>query len=266
MIHLSEVDHTLIFTSLFLSISMFVWRTLKAYVAFGALVCACVFVALDGHFWIGELLLPHGRNPQIATVALLMLVSAATLVALALKRWRTLDRIMIFFAGVSVLATFGLFHYVLVQQIMPAWAKDAAWGNSYLLPSAKAEFKVRCAGAGLTCWTASDIDQRNMPSAYQQQVEGLYRFYQEAKPTTEVGHGFGVFNDLGEDGVAVVLYHQDRSDVRVIVDAKAGKRLHAKIRDSFYLLASFAHGIWVFGSLLLIALHRMRFRRMPRAH
>ena len=89
-------------------------------------------------------------------------------------------------------------------------------------------------------------------------------FYKEHRPDGEVGHGFGVFNDLGQDGVSVVLYHQKGSDIRVIADSKTGQRIHAKVRELFYLLASVAHGIWLSGALSLIAFHRIRFAR--RAH
>lgn len=266
MIPFAEIDHTLIFFSIFLSFTMLFTRTLKASLAIGALACACVFVTCDGHFWLGEVLLPRDKNPQIATVGLLVMMALVSMRSLAIKRWRTLDRVMVAIASASVLATFVLFHYVLVQQTLPIWAKDAAWGNSYLLPVPVESFKRSCDESGLICWTGADIASHALPGAYSQQVEGLYQFYQDHQPETEVGHGLGVFNDLGDDGVSVVLFHQAGEDVRVIVDSRVGIRIHTKIRDSFYLLATVAHGVWLFGALSLIAFHRMRFRRSGRAH
>jgi 4-amino-4-deoxy-L-arabinose transferase-like glycosyltransferase len=266
LIPFAEIDHSLIFFSIFLTIAITLYRTLKLLVAIGALVCACVFVAIDGHFWLGETFLPQGANPQIATVALMALTTAVILLGLCFKRWRSLDRIMIGLASASVLVTFALFHYVLVQQVLPAWAKDAAWGNSYLLPAPIEGFKHECTLSGLLCWNGNDIAAGTLPAAYIQQVEGLYRFYQDHKPEGEVGHGFGVFNDLGQDGVSVVLFHQAGEDVRVIVDSKVGLRIHAKVRDLFYLMATVAHWVWLFGALSLIGFHRMRFKRSSRAH
>lgn len=266
LIPFAEIDHSLIFFSVFLTLSMAVSRTLKARLALGAFVCACVFILIDGHFWLGEVLLPRGKNPQIATVGLMVLTTATFSLGLCFKRWRTLDRIMIGVSSVAVLTTFALFHYVLVQQVLPSWAKDAAWGNSYLLPVPAGIFKQECGQSGLSCWNGDDIAADRLPEAVKQQVQGLYRFYKENTPDTEVGHGFGVFNDLGQDGVAVALYHQKNADVRVIVDSKVGTRIHTTIRDLFYLLATVAHGIWLFGSLSLIAFHRMRFRRSNRAN
>lgn len=266
MIPFAEIDHTLIFTSVFLCIALFFKRTLNARVALGALVCACVFIMLDGHFWLGEVFLPRGKNPQIATVALMVMTAAAMMVMVSFKRWRTLDRIMVCGASASVLATFVLFHYVLVQQVLPAWAKDAAWGNSYVLPVPKSGFQDACSAAGLACWDGHQVASGGLPESFSQQVDGLYRFYKDHKPDGEVGHGFGVFNDLGQNGVSVVLYHQTGNDIRVIADSKTGLRIHSKVRDLFYLLASVAHGVWLSGALSLIAFHRRRFaRRSDRA-
>lgn len=261
MIPFAEIDHTLIFFSVFLCIVLMTRPTLNARVALGALVCACVFILLDGHFWLGEVFLPKGRNPQIATVAVMALSTATLSTMVMFKRWRSLDRLMVSGAAASVLVTFALFHYVLVQQVLPAWAKDAAWGNSYVLPVPKSGFESECLAAGLTCWDGRQIEGGALPDAYAQQVNGLYRFYKDHHPDGEVGHGFGVFNDLGQDGVSVVLYHQVGSDIRVIADNKTGLRIHSKVRDLFYLLASVAHGVWVIGALSLIAFHRMRFAR-----
>lgn len=261
MIAFAEIDHTLIFFSVFLCMALMIKRTLNARVAAGALVCACVFILFDGHFWLGEVFLPRGRNPQLATVVLMVVTTAVMCTMVVFRRWRTLDRLMMCGAAVSVLLTFALFHYVLVQQVLPAWAKDAAWGNSYVLPVPRSGFQDACASAGLSCWSGRQVAVGELPEAFSQQVEGLYRFYKDHKPDGEIGHGFGVFNDLGQNGVAVVLYHQDGGDIRVIADSKTGLRIHSKIRDLFYLLSSVAHSVWVFGALSLIAFHRIRFAR-----
>lgn len=260
MIPFAELDHTLIFFSVFLSITLMINRSLSTVATLGAFVCACVFILVDGHFWLGEVLFP-GRNPQIATVGFMIATTSILLAMVTVKKWRTLDRIMISAACASVLVTFSLFHYVLVQQVLPAWAKDAAWGNSYLLPAPESRFKGDCKAAGLLCWQSDDVAAGLIPEAFQQQVEGLDRFYQENKPDGEVGHGFGVFNDLGQDGVAVVLYHRSGDDVRVISDSKAGLRIHSKVRDLFYLLASVAHGVWLIGALFLLSFHRKRLSK-----
>ncbi|HBP1602442.1 TPA: hypothetical protein L5U90_003547 [Pseudomonas aeruginosa] len=266
MIPFAEIDHVLIFFSIFLSVSLMIHRTLNALLAIGAFLCACVFIWFDGHFWLGAVLLPEGRNPQIATVGL-MLATALILPVLALFRGtRSFDRIIAGVVCISVLLTSGLFHYVLVQQVLPAWAKDAAWGNSYLLAPASERFLAQCAEANLSCWNAGHIKSGALPVAFKQQVEGVYSFYQTNKPDGEVGYGFGVFNDLGQDGVAVILFHMKGEDIRVIADSKAGTRIHSKVRDLFYMLDTTAHAVWLAGALFLIAFHRRRFsRRVARA-
>ena len=144
--------------------------------------------------------------------------------------------------------------------------RDAAWGNSYVLPVPTAGFLEACTSAGLTCWDGSQVAAGTLPDALSQQIDGLYRFYQDHKPEGEVGHGFGVFDDLGQDGVSVVLYHQAGADIRVVADSKTGLRIHSKVRDLFYMLACVAHSVWLLGALSLIAFHRTRFaRRASRA-
>lgn len=261
MIPLAEIDHVLIFFSIFLCVSLMIYQTLRAWVALGAFFCACLFILLDGHYWLGAVLLPERRNPQIATVGL-MLATAAILPLLAVFRGtRSFDRILVGVASISVLLTSGLFHYVLVQQVLPAWAKDAAWGNSYLLAPASESFEAECVQARLACWNAGHINAGALPDAFKQQIEGVYNFYKSNKPDGEVGHGFGVFNDLGQDGVAVILFHMNGDDIRVIADSKTGVRIHSMVRDLFYLLDTTAHAVWIAGALFLIAFHRRRFSR-----
>lgn len=262
MIPFAEIDHVLIFFSIFLCITLSVTRTLSALKALGAFLLACVFILADGHFWLGEAILPEGRNPQIATVGLMVLTPMLMILFAAVRRLRSFDRIIMAFASLSVVVTSGLFHFVLIQQVLPAWAKDAAWGNSFLLSTHSAALDAECKAAGLSCWGLSELAAGGLPEAFKQQVEGVHRFYEANEPGGgEAGHGFGVFNDLGRDGVAVVLYHRNGHDVRVIADAKTGLRIHGMIRDLFYLLDTVAHGVWIGGALLLIAFHRRRFAR-----
>ncbi len=259
MIPFAEIDHVLIFFSIFLCFTLSITRTLSAWKALGAFSFACVFILADGHFWLGEVILPEGRNPQIATVGL-MILTPILMLLFAVVRWlRSFDRIIMAFASLSVLATSVLFHFVLVQQVLPSWAKDAAWGNSFMLSTPSAAIKAECKSADLSCWGLDEIVSGELPGAFKQQVEGVHTFYEVNTPDGEVGHGFGVFNDLGQDGVAVVLYHRNGPDVRVIADPKTGVRIHGMIRDLFYLLDTTAHGVWIGGALLLIAFHRRRF-------
>ncbi|HEJ4408092.1 TPA: hypothetical protein SL557_000376 [Pseudomonas aeruginosa] len=261
MIPFAEIDHVLIFFSIFLCVSLMIYRTLRAWVALGAFFCACLFILVDGHYWLGAVLLPEGRNPQIATVGLMLATATILTMLAALRRTRSFDRIIVGVASISVLLTSGLFHYVLVQQVLPAWAKDAAWGNSYLLAPASESFEADCAEANLACWNAGHIKSGGLPDAFKQQIEGVYMFYQSNKTDGEVGYGFGVFNDLGQDGVAVILFHMKGEDIRVIADPKTGIRIHSKVRDLFYLLDTTAHVVWIAGALFLIAFHRRRFSR-----
>lgn len=260
MFDFADLDHVLIFFSCFLSICLLFKRTLSVWLSLGAFTAACLFIWGDGHFLIAKLTLPPDRNPQIATVALYCFTTLCLMGRLALKRWRSLDRLMVCFAAISVLLTGVLFHTILIQRTLPAWAKDAAWGNSYLVSVPITEFQSHCAAARLTCWNGPSLDLEKIDTSIREQVAGIYNFYRDNKPAETVGHGFGAFNDLSPNGVSVVLYHQSGEDIRVIEDSRTGGRIHSFVRDAFYLLCTVAHSIWLFGSLFLIAFHKARFR------
>lgn len=260
MLMLAELDHILIFFACFLSIILIFRRTLNVWFAFGALACACVFILLDGHFYLAELTLAPEQNPQIATVVLFCATTALLAGASMRPKWRSLDRLIIAFASCSVLITGVVFHSVLIQTILPAWAKDTAWGNSFLISIPREQFLETCAETTLQCWS-SPLDFESINKAFRQQVESVHRFYEANKPEHEVGFGFGAFNDLEQDGVAVVLYHRAGDDVRVIADPAGGQRVHSAIRDGFYFLSAIAHSVWIFGALWLIGFHSRRFRK-----
>ena len=257
----ASLDHVLIFFTIFVSLLLLFRATLSAVSVLGALAAACVFIAADGHFLLAELTLPRDRNPQIATVALFAFTTAALIITATVKRFRTFDRLLIAIAAASVLATGALFHTILIATVLPAWSKDAAWGNSYLLKEPAELFLEKCEQSRLQCWSGAPLNVALINDSFRNQVKGIYEFYQDNDPGAEAGHGFGAFNDLHSEGVSVVLYHQDGNDVRVIADARTGVRIHSTVRDSFYLLSTVAHGVWLIGALSLIGFHRSRFKR-----
>lgn len=264
MISISTFDHTLIFFICFLSMILIIRKSLNVLLAFGALVCACLFILADGHYVIASWVLPQDKNPQIATVILSILVTLCLALRCVKKSWRSLDRIMILIASCSVLATGLAFHVVLVQTILPAWAKDAAWANSYLVSIPPERFKAACEEARLECWVGNDLLAGEIDKDYKQQILGIYQFYADHLPEGVIAHGIGAFNDLGQDSVAAILYHQDGSDIRVIADSAGGTKVHSAIRDAFYFLSSIAHSVWIFGALILLGFHKVRFKMRGR--
>ena len=259
MIQTAELDHTLIFFSCFLSLTLLAKRTLNIRYTFGAFICALSFVIFDGHYIFGYIILPKGNNPQIATVGLLVFSFLSLGTVCLLKRGRTLDRIFVAGITTSVFATGLLFHFVLVQTVLPGWAKDAAWGNSYLVSVPIEDFKDRCIESKLECWDSQDLVSRVIEKEYDQLIYGMFDFYANKPEIGVVGHGIGSFNDLGENSVALILYHQAGADVRVIADSEGGRRVHRTVRNLFYLLSSVAHLVWLIGGLTLLFFHKKRF-------
>lgn len=263
MIDSADLDHILIFSACFISLLLLVSRSLTVLGTVGAFAAAAIFVTADGHFLLGAITVP-GKNPQIATVVFYLLALAGLISAACVKRWRSFDRLITAITMASIGITGLLFHYLLIQQVLPAWSMDAAWGNSHLLPVGEGQFEKECASARLQCWALEEVNGSwtpALPYSIAQQVEGLRTFYAENPPEHQVGHGFGAFNDLEPEGVTVVLYYQDGDHIRLISDPAAGERIHGQIRTGFYLLSSVAHGVWLFGALWLIAFHRARFKK-----
>lgn len=263
MLDYADIDHTLIFFVSILSIFLTFRRTLHAWSICGALSLAYGIVAFDLHFSVANWLLPENTNPQYLTVAIFLIAGLAVLSRVILKSSRTLDRTLIGAATVSVGLTAYLFHSVLVMQILPAWAKDGAWSNSYLLLEPKDRFQSACAEANLTCWGGEDLPEQYIRADLRQQLVGVHSYYQETSPNEENGYGFGSFNDLRDEGVAVILYFSKPGDIRIIVDSATGKRIHTQVRDGFYLFSVVAHSIWTLGALFLIWFHKRRFGRRP---
>lgn len=261
MIDLADIDHTLIFFASFLALFLTFKPTLRAKSTCGAFLLACALVASDFHFYLAGLLLPENMNPQYVTVAFYLMCSATLCVRLFRAEWRSIERILLFAASVSVGVTAFLFHYILVIQTLPAWSKDGAWSNAYLTVQSQDHFPTACKEARLVCWSGAELVGDDLRVDIRQQVLGIHSFFQATAPESENGHGFGIFNDLTSDGVAVVLYYARPGDIRVIIDSRTGMRIHSSIRDSFYLLSTMAHSIWLAGALFLIWFHKRRFRR-----
>lgn len=259
MIDLAAVDHFLLFFVSTLSLYLTYSRTLHASGICGAILLALGIVLTNAHYTIAEMLFPAGTNPQYITVGYCVF-AAVCISARAVIGPRSIDRILVGAAMVSVVATAALFHYVLVANVLPSWARDGAWGNGSLLELDADEFQSQCASAGLSCFTGPQLDPEQLRPDLRSRIASIIEHFQEASPDEEAAHAFGHFNDLGDLGVAAVLVYNAPGKVRVIVDEKAGKRIHSTVRDSFYLLSSTAHIVWTAGALGLIVFHRRRFR------
>lgn len=263
MLDNADIDHTLIFFVSILSIFLTFRRTLHAWSICGAISLAYGIVAFDLHFSVANWLLPENTNPKFLTVAIFQIAGLSVLSRVILKYSRTLDRTLIGVATVGIGLTAYLFHSVLVTQILPAWAKDGAWSNSYLLLEPKDRFHAACAEAGLACWQVEDLPEQYIRAELRQQLVGAHTYYQKTSPDEESGFGFGSFNDLRDEGVAVILYASKPGDIRIIVDFATGKRIHTQVRDGFHLFSVVAHSILTLGALFLIWFLKRRFGRPP---
>jgi hypothetical protein len=260
MIDLSALDHFLLFTAASLAYYLTLFRTLHALGICGAILLACSILLSDAHFVLAALVLAPSTNPQYITVA--FCVIAALCVSLrTMFGKRSIDRIIMTFVMWSVVATAGLFHFVLIANVLPAWAKDGAWGNAFLLEMKQDRFPAECSKAGLSCVAGSTLKTDELRPDIKDRIALIVEHFNREAPEQASAHAFGHFNDLGTEGVAAVLVYSAPGDVRVIVDEKTGTRIHHTVRDGFYLLSGSAHLVWIIGGLVLIGFHRRRFAR-----
>ena len=259
MIDLATLDHFLLYFVATLSLFLTFSRSLHALGISGAALLALGIVASNAHYTVAELLFEPGTNPQYLTVGYCV-VAAACISVRAVVGPRSIDRYLVAAAMLSVAATSALFHYVLITNVLPNWARDGAWGNGSLLELSVEEFREQCAAGDLSCFSGPKLEPEKLRPDLRGRIESIIEHFNSALPGEEAAHAFGHFNDLGDLGVAAVLVYSAPDDVRVIVDEKTGKRIHSTVRDSFYLLSSSAHVVWTIGALGLIAFHRRRFR------
>lgn len=261
MLDLSDLDHTLIYFVSFLAISLTIRPTLRAIGTCGALLLAWLFVEMDWTFDLADLLLPAGTNPQYITAAFAGLGISGLTVQVIRKRARTMDRTLVLAALVSVCLTTALFHYVLVNRVLPAWTKDVAWTNYNLVEAPADQFDEKCQLARVECWRGVTFEPGAFKTEVREQLKGVDAFFRANPQPVPQGHGFGGFNDLSEDGVTAVLYYIDKGEARVVIDSRSAKRVHHEVRNLLYLLCAVAHSVWVVGALFLTNFHRRRFKK-----
>jgi hypothetical protein len=260
MLDISALDHFLLFFTAIIALYLTFSRTLHASGICGAIALACTIVISDAHFRLANIVFSPGTNPQYITVGLCVVAAAAISLRAAIGP-RSVDRLIMTFVMCSVLGTSALFHHVLVATVLPAWARDGAWTNSFLLELEPEQYRAECGSVGLDCTIGAELVPETIRADIRDRVMSIKAHFDREAPGEAAAHGFGHFNDLGDDGVASVLVYSAPGDVRVIVDEQTGSRIHRTVRDGFYLLATTAHSVWIFGGLALIAFHRRRFKR-----
>lgn len=254
-----DYSHLLIYLSFALSATLIFRRSLTAKSGIGALLVVLILLHQGENYSISHLIFGPTVNPQYLNVILAAISLAGVGISLAVKRWRTIDRIMIFGAQGAVVVTTLLFHMLLVQTILPGWNFSIAWGNIAAVAPPDEMSKV-CRDSGLVCWQGEKFE----PEAFNPYIRDQVRSRLEmlhAEPIPELGSTFGSDNDLVTNGTMAVLVYKRNEHYWVIGDSKYGVRAHTVILRSFYILCAIAHTVWIAGALILIFFHKRRFAR-----
>ncbi|MCT8162767.1 hypothetical protein IYR97_25650 (plasmid) [Pseudomonas fulva] len=254
-----DYSYFLIYLSFALSITLIFRRTLNAKSGLGALLAVLLLLRQGENYSIAHLIFGPTVNPQYLNVVLAAVALVGLGITVAVKRWRTIDRIMVFGAQGAVILTALLFHMLLVQTILPGWNFSIAWGNSAAVAPPEEMAKV-CRENRLVCWQGDEFD----PSAFNPYIRDQVRARMEmlrAEPIAELGTTFGSDNDLVSNGTMAVLVYKRNDHYWVIGDSRYGVRAHTVILRSFYILCAVAHSVWLFGAMGLIWFHKRRFTR-----
>lgn len=254
-----DYSHLLLYLSFALSITLIFRRTLTAKSGLGALFVVLIFLSQDLDYLLARTIFGPAVNPQFLNLILAAISLAGVGSTVMLKRWRTLDRILLFGAQSAVVLTTLLFHMLLVQAVLPGWNFSIAWGNVAAVAPPDEMAKV-CRENHLTCWQGDTFDPEVFNPYIRHQIAGRIEMLR-SDPTPELGTTFGSANDLVTDGTLAVLVYKRNDHFWVIGDSRYGVRAHTVILRSFYILCGIAHSVWLFGALSLMWFHKRRFTR-----
>jgi hypothetical protein len=258
---LSDYDHTLIYLCIFLSATLLFTKNLSLKAVSLCVIFAISSSVLDPIGVLASLALPTGKNPQILTALIFPLVVIPLLASQFFKRFRSITRMMMSIASVAMLLTTILFHYILIQTILPAWGKEGAWAYSSLMEATPSRFDGMCKKENLYCFRDSSLNLNSVPEAYRNGVMGVDKNYSTYKGVEPVIFGYSLFNDLSTTGVAAILYSKSGSETRLVISDHEAIEIHTTIKWAFYLLCSVAHSVWLLGGLALILFHTRRFKK-----
>ncbi|MDF5937157.1 hypothetical protein P4126_32105 [Pseudomonas aeruginosa] len=176
MLDLADLDHTLIYFVSFLAAFLSIRPTLRAVGTCGALLLAWTFVKLELTFDLADLLLNEGTNPQFITAGVAALGIFGLAIRVSRTRWRTMDRTLILVAMISVCLTTAVFHLVLVNRVLPLWAKDIAWTNYNLVEASTETFAPKCEQAKVICWRGTAFEDGAFKPELREQLRGWIPF------------------------------------------------------------------------------------------
>ncbi|EJD6677598.1 hypothetical protein [Pseudomonas aeruginosa] len=259
-----DYSQFLLYLSFSLSMILFFRRRLSPKLIAGAFALALVIFRYGENQTLGHLLLPEGANPQLVPTFLAGIAASGLTLLVVVRRWRTLDRIIMLGAQAAVIGTTLIFHVALVQTALPGWNWNIAWQHRNLLDLPSAEFQDGCKAEGVACWSGTSLRAEDFPAPLRGQIFGTYVDL-STRPFPEMGTTVGIDNDEKTGSIAAVLLYRKAGLYKVIVDYADAVGAHRVILRLFYVLCSVAHSIWIYLALFLIAFHHRRFSRRGHA-
>ena len=217
---------------------------------------ALLWVLIDVPFVIARDFFPHANPQQVIGYASALTTS---MLVLATIRKRSLDRLMILMANTAVIATTLIFHFVLIERIMPEWNKTGAFSYSYLQNIPKDEFTASCERSGLDCYIGSDIEGSALGERLKESLGPIHEHSVAQHPDRPIVFGYALNDETTTSVATTVLYIYNHGEARVIASPIMGTYIHDNIKLNFFIMVCCASNFWLFGSIFLLAFHKRRF-------
>ena len=207
-------------------------------------------------------------NPQYTKIILYIILLSVLGIMVIYKKTRTLDRLIMFFMGSSVLVTLILFHTAIPSGFFVLAKNQAVKEVLNQLNTVSAQEMCK----NNNCFV---LDKNNKSTSLTGNDYSNYKTYDwfilnakkdlESSPSQTVAiQAVGDFSNQRFDYIIMAIKKVEINKVEnflVFADENKMKPYSRQSEIWFSFLTTAAHSIWIFGSLLLIFFHKYRFKK-----
>lgn len=255
------------------------WRGLSLSILGAWFVANYALIDLDLHKIINEYrLYPKVWNMQngdtnsnYAKVMFYVAIVPLFLLRFFQKEYRTMDRYMTLFMAAATLTTSVLFHWTWIErEYKLAMAREQQHILRVIQLKDK-NFIASCSASDWFCWRGKDIEKiEKVPDATLSEMTKMHIMHYAKDPRCEenacrfISGGIQpTLNEFSPSAVGI-FYDKESNYWRVVVDKKYISYQFLEIRRSLTSMGVFSCSVWIYGLILLWALHQMAFKRRAR--
>lgn len=207
----------------------------------------------------------NGINPQYTRLTLFVIVSIILLVMVFLKKLRTIDRSFVVIISMSIMITTFIFHVAIPMGILKYAKKEHTERfieEIYNLPTSYVCRNKTCLLYDEKFNEISEkfLGNRELAQQFAGFIDASKDFY--SHPENRINPIYG--NSGNFTGVVSIFHiciyknNEGKDSYFCVIDDNAMKDYGKFSQLWFSFLTSVAHGVWLFGGMLLLALHKSR--------